>query len=49
MIDWFAILISIPLVAIMFFIGWVFLEYPFIRTKEKTIIKTFSTWYKNLR
>jgi len=45
MIDWLAIIVSMPLALIICFIGWVFLEYPFIRNKEKSVFKTFWKWY----
>ena len=49
MIDWMAILMSIPIAAVIMFYGFMFLQYPFIKNKEKTILKTFIKWYKQLK
>lgn len=49
MIDWMAILMSIPFAFLILFFGFMFLEYPFIRHKEQTWLKTFTKWYKQLK
>jgi|WorMetDrversion2_6_1045231.scaffolds.fasta_scaffold444287_2 hypothetical protein len=49
MIDWAAILLSITLTAIMVYFGFIALEYPFIKQKDKTVFKTFVNWYKQLK
>jgi len=49
MIDWMAILMSILFAFIILFFGFMLLEYPFIREKEKTWLKTFVNWYKKLK
>ncbi len=49
MIDWMAILMSIPLAAVLLFCGFVLLEYPFIKHKDKTVLLTFIKWYKQLK
>ncbi len=49
MIDWMAILMSIPITGVIVFLGFMFLQYPFINDKEKTVLKTFIKWYKQLK
>lgn len=40
---------SIPITGVIVFLGFMFLQYPFINDKEKTVLKTFIKWYKQLK